>query len=400
VSRVSRLPRIFLSPPHVGAEERKFILAALDSNWIAPLGPDVDAFEREMCGLLGARSAVALSSGTAALHLALHCLGVGPGDEVLVSTLTFAATANAVKYCGASPVFIDSRPSSWTMDPDLLADEIAACAASGKLPRAVIAVDLYGQCADYDALRAVCEPYGIPLVEDAAEALGASYKGRPAGALGYGGILSFNGNKMITTSGGGMLVSDDVAFVDRARYLASQARQPAAHYEHTEVGFNYRLSNLLAALGRAQLMTLESRVRQRRSHRAFYQQELGLLPGLHWMPEAAYGISNGWLTCCTIDPLVFGADSKTVRVNLEGDNIECRPVWKPMHLQPVFASCRRRGGAVAEGLFENGLCLPSGSGMTSEERERVVQSVHQSYQNNQSAKPRTTGELHGELCAR
>jgi dTDP-4-amino-4,6-dideoxygalactose transaminase len=380
---VSAQPRVYLSPPHVGATEREFLLAAFDSNWIAPLGPDVDAFEREMCGVLGCQVAVALSSGTAALHLALHCLGVGPGDEVLVSTLTFAASANAVTYCGATPVFIDSNPGTWTLDPGLLAEELAACAARGKLPRAVIAVDLYGQCADYDALLAACEPYGVPVIEDAAEALGATYKQRPAGTFGRCGVLSFNGNKMITTSGGGMLVSAHRALVDRARYLASQARQPEAHYQHTEVGFNYRLSNLLAGLGRAQLMGLDVRVRARRAHRAAYHAALGELPGLRWMPEAPYGDSNGWLTCCTIDPLAAGIDRESLRLALECENIESRPVWKPMHLQPVFAACRRRGGAVSEALFRDGLCLPSGSKMTSEERERVVQAVHRAYQTKQ-----------------
>lgn len=358
----------------MGDQERTLLLEAFDSNWIAPLGPHVDAFEREFAAKTGVANAAALSSGTGALHLALTILGVGAGDEVLVSTLTFAATANAVTYVGAQPVFIDSDRSSWNMNPSLVAEELAACARRGKLPKAVIAVDLYGQCADYDPIRAACGRYEVPLIEDAAEALGGSYKGKPAGSLGSMGVFSFNGNKIITTSGGGMLVSDRKEWIDRARFLSTQARDPAPHYEHSHIGFNYRMSNLLAAVGRGQLRVLEERVAQRRSNNAFYRQALNV-PGIEFMPEASYGRSNGWLTCVTVDPKRFGAGREDIRLHLEKQDIESRPVWKPMHLQPVFKACRMRGGEVANELFERGLCLPSGSSLTAAQRERVAAEV-------------------------
>ena len=292
--------RIYLSPPHMGPAERELLLDAFDSNWIAPLGPHVDAFEREFCETVGVPHAAALSSGTAALHLALLMLGVGPGDEVLVSTFTFAATANAVTYLGAKPVFIDSDRETWNMDPGLLEEELAGCARRGKLPKAVIAVDLYGQCADYDRILAACGRYGVPLVEDAAEALGATYKGKPAGSFGAAAAFSFNGNKIITTSGGGMLVSRDAGLVERARYLSQQARDPAPHYQHSTIGYNYRMSNLLAAVGRGQLKVLEDRVSRKREIFRYYKSTLGGVPGLSFMPEAGYGCSNRWLTCMLV----------------------------------------------------------------------------------------------------
>lgn len=366
------MSRIYLSPPHVGPEERALLLEAFDSNWIAPLGPHVDAFEREMAAYVGVGHAAALSSGTAALHLALLLLGVGPGDEVLVSTQTFAATANAVTYVGAQPVFVDSDPDTWTLDPGLVADELDAAARRGRLPKAVIAVDLYGQSADYDPLLDACARHGVPLIEDAAEGLGATYKGRRAGGFGVLSVLSFNGNKIITTSGGGMLLSEDAGHIAKARFLATQARDPAPHYQHSTIGFNYRLSNLLAAVGRAQLAKLDDRVHARRAVRAFYQDALGDLPGWRFMPEAPYGTSNAWLTCVTIDPQGFGADREQVRVALEAANIESRPTWKPMHLQPVFEGCRRVGGEASAAIFDRGLCLPSGSSMARSDLERVV----------------------------
>ncbi len=332
----------------------------------------MDAFEREVAARTGVTHAVALSSGTAALHLALRILGVGDGDEVLTATLTFVATAAAVTYLGGVPVFVDSDAATWNLDPDLLAGELASRARAGRLPKAVVAVDLYGQCADYERIHAACEPYGIPVIEDAAESLGASYRGRPAGSLGVMGVLSFNGNKVITTSGGGMLLSDDADHVRRARFLATQARDPAPHYQHSELGYNYRMSNLLAAVGRGQLADLDERVERRRQANAAYQQALGDLPGVSFMPEAPYGRSNRWLTCVTIDPRGFGASPGDVRVHLESADIEARPVWKPMHLQPAFAGCEVIGGTVAERLFDQGLCLPSGSGLTDAQRERVV----------------------------
>jgi dTDP-4-amino-4,6-dideoxygalactose transaminase len=363
--------RIYLSPPHMGPAERELLLDAFDTNWIAPLGPHVDAFEREFCETVGVPYAAALSSGTAALHLALLILGVGPGDEVLVSTFTFAASANVVKYLGATPVFLDSNRETWNMDPGLLEEELAVCAQRGKLPKAVIAVDLYGQSADYDRLQATCGRYGVPMVEDAAEALGATYKGKPAGSFGVMAAFSFNGNKIITTSGGGMFVSADRSLVDRARHLATQARDPAPHYQHSMVGYNYRMSNLLAAIGRGQLRVLRGRVSRKRDIFRNYQNFLGNLPGISFMPIAGYGEPNYWLTCLLVDPARFGATREDIRRVLEKENIESRPLWKPMHLQPVFKECRVRGGSVSEGIFRNGLCLPSGTALTDVELERV-----------------------------
>ena len=367
--------RIYLSPPDVGALERELLLDAFDSNWIAPLGPHVDAFEREFAVAVGVPYAVALSSGTGALHLGLAALGVGPGDHVLTSTLTFAATANAITYVGATPVFIDASRDTWTMDPDLLEEELAAQSRSGRLPAAVLAVDLYGQCCDYERLAAVCERYGVPLVEDAAEALGASCGTRRAGAFGACAAFSFNGNKIITTSGGGMLVSHSRTLVDQARYLATQARDPAPHYEHSEIGFNYRMSNLLAAIGRGQLKTLGEKVQRRRRIRDKYHDALDGEAGIRFLPEARYGRSNAWLTCITVDAREFGATSEQIRLHLESQNIEARPVWKPMHLQPVYRHCRIRGGMVSAELFATGLCLPSGSAMSDAELRQVTTSI-------------------------
>jgi dTDP-4-amino-4,6-dideoxygalactose transaminase len=369
------MKRIYLSAPHMGPDERRLLLEAFDSNWIAPLGPQVDAFEAEFASRLGMSHAAALSSGTAALHLALRLLGVGEGDEVPVSSFTFAATANAVTYVGARPVFIDSNAATWNMDPELLEDELKSCAALGRLPKAVVVVDLYGQCADYDAILSVCSRFNVPVIEDAAEALGATYRGKPAGSLGVLGVFSFNGNKIITTSGGGMLVGNRPDWIAKARYWATQARDPAPHYEHSEIGNNYRLSNLLAAVGRGQLRVLDERVAQRWANNAFYRKTLGELPGLSFMPIAEYGEWNGWLTCIIVDEQQFGADRETIRKHLETLNIESRPVWKPMHLQPVFSKCRVRGGGVSARLFQDGLCLPSGSSMSVEERDLVASAV-------------------------
>ena len=343
---------------------------AVESNWIAPLGPHVDGFEVEMCARIDMPHAVALSSGTAALHLALEVLGVGRGDEVWLSTLTFAATANAVAYVDATPVFVDSDIASWNMDAALLAQALDDAAKRNHLPKAVIAVDLYGQCCDLEPIAAACRRYGVFLIEDAAEALGATYHGRPAGSFGDLSILSFNGNKIITTSGGGMLLGRRKDWIDRARYLATQARSPARHYEHEAIGYNYRLSNLLAAVGRAQLVDLDRRVAARRATNAAYRAELGSLPGWTFMPEAPFGTSTCWLTCATV------ANGPTPYFErLEHANIEARPVWKPMHLQPVFAGARTFGGAVAERLFATGICLPSGSNLRDEDRARIVQEI-------------------------
>jgi len=364
--------RIYLSPPDMSAAERAALLAAFDSNWIAPLGPDVDAFERELANCVGVRDAAALSSGTAALHLALVLLEVGPGDEVWTATLTFAATANAIRYVGATPVFIDSERESWNMDPALLREALHEASARGALPKALIVVDLYGQCADYAAILSTCQEYGVPVIEDAAEALGATYRGKPAGSFGAIGVLSFNGNKIMTTSGGGALVSEDAALVERARHLASQARQPLPHYEHEEVGYNYRLSNLLAAVGRAQLGRLAELVERRREINRRYRAALEGIDGITFLPEARGGHSTCWLTCVLLDENRLGVGPEQVREHLEAHNIEARPVWKPMHLQPVYRDCRMVGGAVAEDLFRRGLCLPSGSTLSSDALQRVV----------------------------
>lgn len=364
--------RILLSSPHMGTAEKHLVAEAFDTNWIAPVGPHVDAFEQEFATLVGADYAVALSSGTAALHLALLLAGVGMGEEVMVSTLTFAASVNPILYLGAKPVFIDSESMSWNMDPNLVEDFLKQRAKQGNIPKAMVLVHLYGQSADIDPIRTLCHHYDVTLIEDAAEALGATYKGRMPGTLGTAGIYSFNGNKIITTSGGGMLVSDNMGFVAHAKKLATQARDQAPHYQHTEIGYNYRLSNVLAGIGRGQLQVLEDRVQARRHNFAYYEHHLGGLPGVEFMAEASWGRHTRWLTTLTIDPSQFGADREEIRLALEAQNIESRPVWKPMHLQPVYAQYESVGGAVAESLFQDGLCLPSGSNLKEEDLARVV----------------------------
>lgn len=368
----SARPRVYLSPPHLGGEEARLVAEAFASNWIAPLGPHVDAFEAEFAALVGSTHAVALSSGTAALHLALVHLGVGAGDRVIVSTLTFAASANPVRYLGADPVFVDSERRSWNMDPVLLEEALADGARRGRLPKAVVLVHLYGQAANLEAIGAVCARFGVPLVEDAAEALGATYQGRSPGTFGIVGVFSFNGNKIVTTSGGGMLVTEDGALAAHLRKLATQARDPAPHYEHSEVGYNYRLSNVLAAIGRGQIRYLADRVAARRRNFERYSRDLGTLPGISFMPEADWGRATRWLTVMTVDPAAYGADREAIRLALEAENIEARPVWKPMHLQPVFRGAEVWGGEVARGVFERGLCLPSGSSLAEADRQRVV----------------------------
>jgi dTDP-4-amino-4,6-dideoxygalactose transaminase len=364
--------RVFLSPPEVGPEERRMLLEAFDSNWIAPVGPDLEAFERELADRAGVEHAVAVSSGSAALHLALLLLGVGPGDEVLVPSFTFIATAAAATYLGATPVFVDCTDDNWTMDPGLVAAELDDRSRRGRPPAAVVTVDLYGQSADYDKLLPMCAAAGVPLLADAAEALGATYRGAPVGSFGEAAVFSFNGNKIITTSGGGMLVSHSESLVARARHLATQARDPFVHYEHSTIGYNYRLSNLLAALGRAQLRGLDERMARRRAITEAYRAGLGDLDGIRFMPVADYGEPNWWLTCILIDPGRFGADREEVRLALESEDIESRPTWKPLHLQPVFAGARVVGGACCAAVFERGLCLPTGSALTDGDLGRVV----------------------------
>lgn len=380
---------ILLSTPHMGDRERELVKEAFDTNWIAPVGPHVDAFEQEFCQVVGVRDAAAVSSGTAALHLALRLIGVEPDDEVFCSTLTFIATANPITYLGAKPVFVDSDHVSWNMNPDLLQDALDHRARIGRLPKAVVLVHLYGQSADINSILATCNSYEVPLVEDAAESLGATYWGRSSstsegkspGTFGKIGIYSFNGNKIITTSGGGMLVSSDSALVAKARFLATQARDPAPHYQHSEIGYNYRLSNVLAGIGRGQLHVLGDRVAARRRNFEIYQQFLANLPGIEFMPEAPFGRATRWLTCLTINPAAFGADREQVRLALAKQQIEARPVWKPLHLQPVFTGCEGIGGAVSEALFEHGLCLPSGSNLTPEDLERVIHTITEIHYN-------------------
>ena len=466
---MSKVPRVYLSSPHLGTQEFEFVREAFATNWIAPLGPHVDAFEREFGQILqegteateknsvssvsscanSQMHCAALSSGTAALHLALKLVGLQRGEEVFCSSLTFSASANPIVYEGAKPVFIDSERASWNMDPALLEKALEDRKKKGKLPRAVILVHLYGQCADLDTIMAVCNRFGVAVIEDAAEALGAIYfsrkkaqetQNRPEsqvssglgsspvkldqsaealgatyfsrkkaqeaqkkpewetqesgmaasakstaghsspftrhsispGTVGKLGVFSFNGNKIITTSGGGMLVSNDESLIKKARFWATQSRDPAPHYQHSEIGYNYRMSNVLAGIGRGQLRVLADRVNARRANCAYYEKAFADLPGISFMPEAPWNRCTRWLTCILVDPAAFGADREAIRLALEAENIEGRPVWKPMHLQPVFADCDRFGGEVAEDLFNRGLCLPSGSNLSEADLARVV----------------------------
>ena len=359
----------------MSGRELAYIEEAFATNWIAPVGPHLEAFEREFAEIVGVDHAVAVSSGTAALHLALILAGVGRGDVVLVSDFTFAASVNPIVYQGATPVFVDSERVSWNIDADLVAEAFGQRARSGTMPKALIATHIYGQSADITPINELCAEYGVALIEDATESLGSTYHGRAPGAFGQTGCFSFNGNKIITTSGGGMLVTADGALAAHARKLATQAREPAPHYEHTEIGFNYRLSNLLAAVGRGQLTVLEDRVRARRETFAHYEAELGGIPGIAFQPEAPWGRHTRWLTCLTVDPTAARCDREALRLGLEAANIESRPLWKPMHMQPVFAECETVGGAVAEALFAWGLCLPSGSNLTEGDRARVIDAV-------------------------
>lgn len=387
---------ILLSTPHLSEFEEGYVADAFRTNWIAPLGPNVDAFERELAEKVGVKHAAALSSGTAAIHLGLRVLGVGQGDTVFCSSFTFAASANPIVYQNATPVFIDSEPESWNMSPTALRKAFREAERMGNLPRAVIVVSLYGQSADMDAIRAICDEYGTPILEDAAESLGATYRGRPSGSFGTIGVYSFNGNKIITTSGGGMLVSDDAALVEQARFLSTQARDPAPHYQHSVIGFNYRMSNILAGVGRGQLRVLDERVESRRAVYARYVEALGELPGIRFMPEPAWSRSTRWLTTCTIDPRTVGMSRLEFVERLAAERIEARAAWKPMHLQPVFAECRyhRHGEtSVCDTLFENGLCLPSGSNMTPMQQERVIEAVRRIATENSAG--RVTARLAG-----
>ena len=384
--------RIYISPPHLSGKELELVKDAFDSNWIAPLGPHVDAFEREMAEYLGIEYAVALSTGTAALHLALMLAEVKEGDTVLCPSLTFSASANVILYERAIPLFLDVNPDTWTLNPEAL--EIAL---KKYHPKALISVDLYGQSCDYDSIMELCNKHNVIVIEDAAEALGAEYLpcgmnfsdnknnanidaiprggGKKCGAFGRLGVLSFNGNKIITTSGGGMLVSDDDALVNKAHFLSNQAREPEIHYEHKELGYNYRMSNLLAAVGRGQLRVLDERVKARRKIFQRYFDALSEIDGIEFMPEAPNSKSNRWLTTLTVDPQKTGVNRTQIIEALEKENIEVRPVWKPMHLQPLYKDCEYvtvGGEDVSKRLFENGLCLPSGSNLSPEDQDRVI----------------------------
>ncbi|SEI92144.1 dTDP-4-amino-4,6-dideoxygalactose transaminase [Bhargavaea ginsengi] len=371
--------RIFLSAPHMSGNEQKYINEAFETNWIAPLGPNVNAFEEELATYAGTEGAAALSSGTAAIHLALDLLGVGKGDVVFCSSLTFIASANPIVYLGAEPVFIDSEPETWNMSPVALENAFKETKAAGKLPKAVVVVNLYGQSAKMDELIEICDRYGVPVVEDAAESLGSTYKDKKSGTFGKFGVYSFNGNKIITTSGGGMLVSNDTEELKRARFLATQARDQAKHYQHSVVGYNYRLSNILAGVGRAQLEVLDKRVEEKRAVFERYVEGLGDIEGLEFMPELEETTSNRWLSVMTLNPEMIKVAPYDLIDALEAENIEARPVWKPLHMQPVFDGNKFYAHAedevISEQLFATGVCLPSGTTMTIEEQQRVIKLI-------------------------
>jgi pyridoxal phosphate-dependent aminotransferase EpsN len=358
----------------MGGREQIYVREAFATNWLSTVGPNLTAFEREFQARVGLPS-VALASGTAALHLALRLAGVGPGDEVFCSTLTFVAAANAIVYQGGVPVFVDSGRATWNLDPDVLSRALRQRAAANRLPKALVVVHLYGQSADMDPIRHACAAYGVVVIEDAAEAVGTLYKRKPAGTLGDVGVYSFNGNKIITTTGGGMLVSSNPDWVARARFWSQQARDPALWYQHSELGYNYRMSNVLAGIGRGQLEVLDLRVRQRRAIAFRYRDAFADLPGISLMPQAPYGLHTNWLSCFLIEENHFGCSRDDLIRLLDAANIESRPVWKPMHLQPLYAGCSRYGGEVAEDLFRRGICLPSSSSLSLEDQLYVINQV-------------------------
>ena len=366
--------KIWLSSPHMGGRERDYVTEAFESNWVAPLGPNVNGLEKDIASYLDDHTHVAaLSAGTAALHLALILSGVGAGDEVICQSMTFSASANPIRYQNAIPVFIDSEKDTWNMAPEIMEEAIKDRIAKGKKPKAIIPVHLYGMPAKMNAIMSIAEKYEVPVIEDAAEALGSSINGKKCGTFGAMAVLSFNGNKIITTSGGGALVSENEAFIKKATFLATQARDPAPHYQHSHIGYNYRMSNISAGIGRGQMEVLPERIEQRRKNFSFYQKELKPFVGITLVNEPAGFFSNRWLTTILVDPeKTNGVTREDIRLALEKENIESRPLWKPMHLQPVFQSFPYYGKNVAENLFENGLCLPSGSNLTAHELERVL----------------------------
>jgi len=363
--------KIFLSPPHMSGLEMKYIQEAFDSNYIAPVGSQIDSLEIEFSQKINIENTAAVSSGTAALHLALRYAGVKPGDEVVCSTFTFIASANAILYLGATPVFIDSDFCTWNMDPGLLEEGIKNRAAKNRLPKAVIVVHIYGQMADIAPIKDICDRYGIALIEDAAEALGSTYMGHSAGTFGLAGIFSFNGNKIITGSSGGMIVSRDKELINKIKFWATQAKDDAPHYQHTEMGYNYRMSNIVAAIARAQLKILGERVKKKRKIYSEYKKILGDLEAISFMPEAQYGCSNQWLTCVTVDKNRQKVTRDIIRKTLERNQVESRPLWKPMHLQPIFRRTECWGGTVSEELFRDGLCLPSGTSMAMQDIGKI-----------------------------
>lgn len=364
-------PKIWLSSPHMSGREMRYINEAFDTNWVSPLGPNVTGFEQELASYLKVNHCAALVSGTAALHMALINLGVAYGDEVVCQSFTFSASANPIVYQGATPVFVDSEPETWNMDPNLLEVAIKDRIAKVKKPKAIIAVHLYGMPAKIDEILSVAQRYEIPVVEDAAEALGSTYRGKNCGTFGVMGALSFNGNKIITTSGGGALVSENEGYIKNTRFLSTQARDAAPHYQHSKIGYNYRMSNIVAGIGRGQLEVLNLRVQQRRANNQFYRNLLGSLEGITFLTESNGTFSNYWLTAMLIDPKI-GISREDVRLGLEADNIESRPLWKPMHLQPVFSGAPAYTSGFSEKAFEQGLCLPSGSNLTDVEKERIA----------------------------
>jgi len=373
------MSRILLSVPHMSGHEQKYVEDAFRSNWLSTVGPNLNAFERKMEERIGI-SAVALSSGTAAIHLGLRLLGVGDGDEVLCPTLTFAASCNPVLYLGGYPVFLDSERSTWNLDPDLLETVLKKKAQSRRLPKALVVVQLFGQCADMDPIQRICEHYGVKILEDAAEAVGAEYKGRPAGSFGDVAAYSFNGNKIITTSGGGMLLSRRKDWIEKARFWSTQAREPGLAFEHTELGYNYRLSNVLAGIGLGQLEVLSERVRARRAIAFLYSKSFADLDGIELMPQAPFGLHTNWLSCFLIETEKFGISRDELIERLEAADIESRPVWKPMHLQALYRGCEMHGGRVAEDLFRRGICLPSSSNLSEEDQQRVIDVIRSAAQ--------------------
>ncbi|EGL19433.1 MULTISPECIES: aminotransferase class I/II-fold pyridoxal phosphate-dependent enzyme [unclassified Paenibacillus] len=372
-------PKIYLSPPHMGEYEQQYVREAFETNWIAPLGPNVNAFEEELAAYTGAAGAAALSSGTSAIHLALKLVGICQGDRIFCSSLTFVASANPILYEGGIPVFIDSDPDTWNMSAGALRRALEEADREGNLPKAVIVVNLYGQSADMNPILTLCGKYDIPVIEDAAESLGATYEGKQSGTFGRFGVYSFNGNKIISTSGGGMLVSDDLEALEKARFWATQARDTARHYQHSEVGYNYRMSNVLAGIGRGQLRVLNDRIQARREVFGQYRRAFESIEGISFMPEADYGRSTRWLTAITVDERVTGVSSTEIVDRLAAQNIEARPVWKPLHLQPLFEGCayypHEEEISVSDRLFSTGLCLPSGSSLTPADQNRVMDMV-------------------------